>query len=340
MIFFGKSVLKLYGSTAILFLCNAGFLRAQECKESVYFDTSFLSRYDEVSQMMKEKEGFVEGFFTTHDNVSINYLWLQRKNARYTMIFCSGFFPGRKEGLATFYALLPSDCNLLFFDARGHGKSTGQCMKRVWRYGLHEYKDVIGAICWVHKQQPACPIVIYGLCAGAFHAVRALLYMKSEGILELCFVKGLIFDSGWSSIKCVAHTAPKSHVLEWAAQRFENHELFSTMLCKLLGYCIDGLYYALVYPALYVMGDQTNLVDYISAIHTPIFYIHAEHDSYASIEPVKLLAQKTKHATCWWIAEQSKHACHHLKLKDQYRERLLDFVTKIVAQDQVITTAR
>lgn len=312
-----------------MLLVAAVCTHAQDWRESVYFDTAFLSRYDDVCQVMQKRDGFVEGFFTTQDNVSINYLWLKRDGARYTVVLCSGFLPGRKEGLATFYALLPCDCNLLFFDARGHGKSGGQFLGSLWSYGLHEYKDVIGAICWAHEQQ-ACPIIIYGVCSGAFHAARAVLDMEKRGFLQQYLVKALVFDSGWSSLERVARTGLKNSATEWVEKWFNNF-WGSRAILSGIGCCMNGLYYCLIYPVLRMMGDSLNLADHISALTLPVFYIHAENDSYASIDDVKVLAQKTEHATCWWITEKSKHACHHLKLKEQYRERLLGFLESILA---------
>ena len=90
-------------------------------EKNYYFNTVFLSNYDKVKRHLINKDGFINGFLTTSDTIKINYLWLKRPTARYTVILSGGFWPGRKEGLATFYKLFPEDCNLLFFDARGHG---------------------------------------------------------------------------------------------------------------------------------------------------------------------------------------------------------------------------
>src|SRR5690606_10231834 len=60
-----------------------------------YLNTQFLNQYTAVSQQLCN-DGFYEGYFTTTDQFSINYLYLKRPNAIATIIFCSGFLPGRK----------------------------------------------------------------------------------------------------------------------------------------------------------------------------------------------------------------------------------------------------
>ena len=321
---------KLFSVLLVCFL-SIHAMPSDDWRQSPYFNTKFLVQYDAVCHTLIEKEGFVEGFFPTEDSVSINYTWLKRPNARYTMIFCSGFWPGRKEGIATFYAMLPDDCNLLFFDARGHGKSKGRFLTKLWQYGAHEYKDVIGAACWAHKQQK-CPIVIYGICAGAFHAAHAVLRMQERNMLNKLCVKGLIFDSGWSSIGDVSKTAFTSELNAFAYKKtrkwFKNYNTVYPPLSKVVRCGVNIFHTCIIRPALY-WNKQTELFDKIGDLSLPTFYIHAECDDYAKIEPVKRLASQTKHATCWWISEQSKHACHHLKLKEQYRDRLLHFLEQL-----------
>ena len=299
-------------------------------KDSPYFDTKFLVQHDLVSQHLMNDEGFTEGFFLTEDNVSINYLWLKRPNARYTVVFCSGFFPGRKEGLATFYAMMPDDCNLLFFDARGHGKSSGRFLSRIWGYGSQEYKDVIGAMHFAAKQQ-RCPIVLYGVCAGAFHATHALLHLQERGMLHHAMqIKGLIFDSGWSSIGDVSRTAFMSEVDGALRKRFKQSNWLYRTTRAVARVSVQSAHFCVARPVLSWRKKRMALVDKIDQLDVPMFYIHAQGDAYARIEPVQKLAEQTKQATTWWISEPSKHACHHLKFKEQYRERLLDFIEGVL----------
>jgi hypothetical protein len=139
-------------------------------------------------------------------------------------------------------------------------------------------------------------------------------------------IKGLIFDSGWSSIADVSHTAFVSEVDGIVRKRLkESNWLYRPMSAMAKG-MVHVAHFCIARPILSWRKKKMMLVDKIDQIDIPMFYIHAQGDQYASIEPVQRLADHTKRATSWWISEQSKHACHHLKLKEQYRERLLNFI--------------
>ncbi len=293
-------------------------------------NTAFLRDPSQVRVALLD-EGFEEGDFQTEDDVSIHYLWKQRKNARVTMICCAGFFPGKKEGVASLYPMMPDDTNIMFFDARGHGQSGGSC-KKVWRYGLDEYKDIVGAVAHAHEQDD-CPIVLWGTCSGSFNAAHAVHHMARNKKINEYKVKGLVFDSGWASYHKVSYSGPTSEANE------QIRWLISTCLgknCvsrKLSAGCekVTSLFLALVHRYLYtpmISGYEsaTNLYDKISEIPIPVLYIHSEDDSYVDIEEARKLAKQTPQSTEWWIQEPSKHACHLLKHKRPYRKQLLDFI--------------
>lgn len=305
-----------------------------------YFDTSFLAQYDKVHSALI-KEGFEEIFFKTPDNFTINALFLERPHARSTVILCAGWFPGRKEGMATFYALLPDDANILLFDARGHAKSEGTHFWTIWRYGLNEYKDVIGAINFVHNRTHK-PIIIYGLCSGAFHAAHALIALTKKNLIQQLNIKGCIFDSGWPSVTIASKTAIFRDIeikLLKSIARLYNikpyHHARSTVLYKLctnLAYGIfSSIHWLLFKPALAWYEPKTSLFDKIGTIKTPLFFIHSEDDTYVKIADVKKLASSssTNH-THWWIKEPSRHAYHHLKHQQAYQKFLTQFINKIL----------
>lgn len=316
--------------------------------ESPYLNTRFLEQYDLVSQTLQE-EGFQEGFFTTSDKLNINYLYLPRSQAEYTMIFCCGWLPGRKEGLASFYALMPQNCNMLFFDARGHGKSDGPLLSNFWEYGKKEYKDVIAAIRFAHEQSSK-PIILFGICAGAFHAAHALITLEKNKKLADLTVAGLIFDSGWGSVSTSSHSAPRARIRESIAsaaahiygskqsKKHENNVVIRT-ISQLAANTYSVAHALLVRPLLYLNEKRTNLFDKIHQMRTPVFFIHAHDDEYTTIKDVKTLARLVERKKCWWITEPSSHASHHLKHKDEYRAQLCTFIGSCIKKDSLPNTA-
>ena len=67
-------------------------------------------------------------------------------------------------------------------------------------------------------------------------------------------------------------------------------------------------------------------------MHT--LFIHSEDDTYVNINDVKKLCDKTKDAEHWWIDTPSKHACHHLKYKEEYTARVNNHIEKCIAAHQ------
>lgn len=322
----------------IPFLCLAHD-NESSWENSPYFDTTFLSNYDEVRTSLC-KEGFKEVCIPTEDGLNLNGLLLERPEATLSVIVCCGFYPGRKEGMASLYPMLPHTCNILFFDARGHGTSEGKFWSAIHRYGKDEYRDVIAAIDYMHKHVQK-PILIHSICVGAFHAARALIELQKKDLIANYALQGLIFDSGVASIVesaeiprkhlqhkiipgIVTSTMYKNDSKKEAKERYiyKIAWFMSAKILRSIEFCVK--------PFLRWHETETNLQDKMCTIPCPVLYIHAKNDSYASCETIISLAAKTQRAHCWWI-ENSEHAANHLKHKQEYRIRLCDFIGQILS---------
>lgn len=298
-----------------------------------FYSTSFLKDHLTVRKSLKEV-GFKEITFKTADNLTLAGLFLSRPNATCNVIVCAGWLPGRKEGMATFYALLPTDCNILLFDARGHGQSEGPLFWNLWRYGIDEYKDILAAVAHLNKQNQL-PIIIGGICSGAFNAAHAIVYLEKNNLLAHSRVKGLIFDSGWGSILKIITTAPLAGIkkrlastLSFIYKTKKNNTHHSTLyqLCSRVAdhICLFG--HRVSTRLLVARYDHiTNLSDKISCITSPILFIHSHDDTYAHFNEVVQLATLAPNKQCWWL-ECSYHAKHHLKHRDVYKEKVATFI--------------
>lgn len=326
--------------------CAPVYLLCQESKKSAvrnkYFDTSFLADYKQVARSLKE-ENFNEVSFKSTDGLRLEGLYLKRSDARYTVICCAGWWPGNKEGIATFYTLLPHDCNILFFDARGHGNSEGSF--RRLNYGVHDYKDIIGALEFIHKDTSK-PTLLYGLCAGAFNAAHALFELQEQNRLDALQVSGLIFDSGWISVGRTSYSVAiaktnemlMKRVASWyvlphyrEAKKTRLFSCFSSLSNLLIG-CI----HTVLSPFLRHYDPTTNLLSKAQkkALHNvPCFFIHSYDDACASLADVQMLAACIPHKTCWWIDKPSKHACHYLKHTNEYKQYLHEFIASVVGAE-------
>lgn len=343
-------VMKKILTFIILAYCASAsvYLVAQESHKSTvrskYFDTAFLGDYDQVARSLKE-ENFNEINFKSTDGLRLQGLYLKRPNAQYSVICCAGWWPGRKEGIATFYTLLPQDCNILFFDSRGHGKSEGSYKQL--NYGVHEYKDIIGALEFVHNDTSK-PTLLYGLCAGAFNAAHAVFELQKQNRLKALQVSGLIFDSGWVSVERTAYSVAKSKTNEMLMKRVaswymlphyreaQKTTLFSCA-SSLTNVLIGGVHLMLK-PFFTYYDSATNLL--VKAQKTPLrvpcLFIHSCDDACVSLSDVQKFAACIPRKECLWIDKTSKHACHYLKHTDMYEQYLHRFIKSVIEEGEIV----
>jgi len=105
-----------------LLLFSGNIFANNDWQTSQYFNTQFLMKYDKVKETLIADD-FREVTFTSPDGISIKGLYRKKANARMNVVLSAGFYPGRKEGMASFIKLLPDDTNILFLDARGMEKA-------------------------------------------------------------------------------------------------------------------------------------------------------------------------------------------------------------------------
>lgn len=340
MCYSGLAMTVLCWVASLQLMFNQSMLQADNnqafWRNSPYLDMKSYTSYEYIRSLLIRDDGFVQDAFLTVDGLLIDCLIKQCPQADYTFILCAGWLPGKAEGMAGIYALLPKNCNVLLFNSRGHGGSQGSLMRSMWSYGEHEYKDVIAAIEYAH-QISGKPIVIIGVCAGAFHAAHALARLTKQGRIEELNVKGLVFDSGWSSVSRVSLTVPNARINEIIARmvakikrshyRQEKNSWPARALSSIVQR-IYGIFHTMGYRP-FITEGKTNLFKYIKQIGIPMLFIHSYDDDYAVISDVKRLAQCVQQAECWWIDKPSKHACHFLKHTQEYQRRIIHFFDTI-----------
>ena len=318
----------------ILFLHTVVF--AGDWKDSRYFNTAFLRQPDKVRESLIQDEQFEKGDFNTQDNVRIHYLWKKRPNAKKTLICCGGYSPGKKEGLASLYPMMPEDTNILFFDARGHGQSNGGSFK-LWRYGLDEYQDIVAAIEYAQKKDN-CPIMIWSTCSGSFNATHAIRHLAQEEKLQN--VKGMICDGGWASLATASYSAPVSGARDFITAYIKSclgknkvSNALSYGCAQLSKLCLRTIYYCVWSPLSAAHEQTTTLFGKMGDFPIPVLFIHGIHDTYVNIEETKRLAKEAPNSQTWWVTKPSKHACILLQHKEEYRDHVLDFMNGALQEE-------
>lgn len=324
--------------------CLAAPLELPLDEQDPLFDTSFLLQYDKVAEHLVEKHDALHTTLTTSDNLKLDAVWIPCKNATNTVIAPAGFFPGRKEGMATLKPLLPDNSNLLLFDARGHGISEGSFWSNLRNYGINEYNDVIAAMNYAKETGDNKPLILLGMCAGGFHSIRALTYLKDDNALALYNVKGVILDSTFTSCQQVIPAGYYHFSQKLIPQllrsniytKDSNEQVKQRLLYKFLWNFVGNPFVTLLTWCIrggIQQHDATTRID--NTIHKiseiPITFIHAATDNYAPLQDIVVLKKNHNNPDDELHAyEDSSHANNFLKKKNDYRKTLHEFLATVI----------
>lgn len=273
--------------------------------------------------------GFKKIYFTTQDNIKLCGLFLDKSKSekiKGTIIYVAGFYPGLKEGMASFYSLvIDQPYNILLFDARGHNESEGDFLnyQGIKNYGRNEALDIVAAVQLVYNYNQNNNlnknIIIHGICSGAFNSIKAIEQLSEKSCPECNSIQAIIFDSGWFRFQDVTKTTIYAEVEKrlkkgwfwWAAQPI-----------SFITYQIYNLFFAKDH------NSQTDIYQSIQKINKPIFFVHCDKDPYVAIEPVKKFTEECNCKYTWWIPHDS-HANYHMHNYQSYKDKLLEFLNMV-----------
>ena len=295
---------------------------------SQLFNTSILRTSGKVQEILLS-HGFKKVCFKTKDDFKICGLFLdqsKKMKIKGTILYCAGFYPGTKEGMTSFFALLADQpFNFLFFDARGHQESDGKLLsyQNIKQYGSSEYQDIIATIDFLHtyntEHKLSQDIIIHGICSGAFHCMKAIDHLAKTNCAQCNNIKGIIFDSGWLKLSDIVEPTLCAEV----KHRFKN--TYFSWLIKPTCW-ITEQFYRLVFKSHHLKLD--SIEKSIQNISCPIFFIHCTRDPYVPVKPVQEIAQQVKYPHSWWIEHES-HGTYHLKEQQEFKKKLQDFLNTV-----------
>lgn len=329
---------------------------------SDYFNAKKLSDAVYIRQKLISEEGFKEVTFQSEDGHKIAGLLRIKDKAPYTVVNFSGFFPGRKEGMATLVELFDRNINLMLVDARGHGQSEGPFASALLsgEYGLDEHLDVIAALKYVSEKTNGNPIIVHGLCMGGRHATIALAHMSStidpETQLSLTArynIRGFISDSaptGAAILKPVLREEVVNKMLPQIIKtkfpRFfggglPKQEILKTKTFKVMAVIASGF---VRIGRFIIESNGLNLNDWSGAIKSkgkvkhitcPIMYIHPVCDTYVPFSCTKNISQEAKEKTEFYPTQHIEHVTMHIQHPKEYAQEIDMFIQKVLDKELV-----
>jgi fermentation-respiration switch protein FrsA (DUF1100 family) len=232
--------------------------------------------------------------FSASDGVELAGWFLPHPHPRGNLIFCHGH--GRNRGHVA--ALLPTfhnlGLNVLAFDFRGHGESTGHTST----FGFREVQDLLAAEAYLRDRCPHRPLLLSGISLGAAVTLQTLPYLHD--------VRGVWCESSFA--------------------RFSNAVDYKfSALPDCLRVPLIGSYYALGWLDCRIWVPSVNPVNCLDGLSTPIFFCHGERDELVPPSEARMLfdryAGPKQH---WWVAGSSHYNVRQ-RNHSEYLHRLRTF---------------
>lgn len=293
-------------------------------QRSSLFTKRFVADASQAQQYLIAKHGFEKTTLMSRDGIELEAMCRIIPNAEYSVVLTGGFLPGKVSGIFAFVELFHPNCNMVFVQSRGRGGSQGRDkFHRLWRYGVDDYLDTVAGIEYI-AEKGDMPIVLYGVCAGAFHSMHAVLKLDELGLTKIkSQISGLVFDSGWPNVAEVSKTA-----LPRGIDKILKKCAWKRVLAKAL--------YGLVRPPVmfyheYWYGDQTDLRNHAHKLQIPLLFVHGQQDAWADFELLQDLIKvciSTNDNVSWWFPDSAEHGDLYFapELIDQYSQKLRAFV--------------
>ena len=272
------------------------------------------------------KRGCISVDFRTSDNKKINALLRFHPKAVANVIVLVGWNPGRVEGASLLMDMLSREkYNILFVNVRYHGRSEpGSLWWHLTDLGVHEPKDVIAALNFLRYQTRHImngtttidttqkPIFIYGICAGAFHALNAVKDLKKDEVDQLG-LRGIIADGAWGRVSEV--------VKETGLAMGSKNKVAQKLLM-----IVKWLFFDRSFKR---HESKTCLYGKIGDLQVPVYFFHAKDDERARLKHVKALLgdlHRTGKNPSVYLFDGNCHGALYLKWKYLFRNALVAFL--------------
>jgi pimeloyl-ACP methyl ester carboxylesterase len=219
-----------------------------------------------------------------------------------TVVLGHGRFGSKDSDLRYGPSLREAGYNSFLFDFRGHGRSEGSYTS----FGLHERKDLLGAIDFLHSKGISSTGVI-GFSLGAVAGI---------GTAAICEeIRAVIADGAFPELRStLARGAQERGLPTWMTRSL------GPFILWLAGRRVGGNLEE---------AEPMRWVDRIAP--RALFIIHGGRDRYISTEDVRRLYDRAGEPKELWIASQAEHRRVDQIHPEEYRKRVVSFFDRYLA---------
>lgn len=229
----------------------------------------------------------------------------------------------RREFLKQAPILHLAGYNILLFDCREHGISTGSF--KGFSYGIREHQDVIYAVRYMKNIKKMEKIAVVGTSQGA---TSTILAASKENSIDAVVVENpftSVDDLLTDVINGLLSSKP-----EWTNEAGGLASYLVSFGDFIPSWYRTFLKYVTIYKIVYTTneGQFINPIDVISKIEKPVFLIHGTADSLIPLKHTERLFERATEPKELWVADGCEHAAIYNRYPKEYSEKITAFLNR------------
>jgi alpha-beta hydrolase superfamily lysophospholipase len=242
--------------------------------------------------------------FRTEDGATLRGWFVPAGQSEVGVVTVHGAGANRSEFLSEAKILHDAGYPVLLFDCRGHGASDE--VGRGISLGAREHRDVEAAVSYARQSRGMKRVVVLGCSQGAASSIEAAGEDKE--------IDGVIAEASFLE---------PDEVLEFATHKIrpDLKPWFVTMMCRIAVWRMGG-------------SGMPGPVDAVAKISPrPVLLMQGSADEMVPPHDVQILYDHASDPKVIWIGDGAGHCQLADKYPDQYRARILDFMSRYFPLD-------
>jgi uncharacterized protein len=239
------------------------------------------------------------------DGVRLAGWLLPHPHARGNVLFCHGWGRNRGQAAGLLPVLHEMGFNVLAFDFRGHGDSSGHTA----RFGRSEVQDLLSAAAFLREQFPGQPLFIIGVSYGAAVTLQALPHVAD--------VAGVWSEGCFSRMENVVANYFQP-LPDWIRPALVD-------LCDAVAWLDCG-----------IKSGDINPLDGLQRTTTPIYFCHGRRDELIPLSEAEALYQAYDGPKWAWWVDGANHYNVRQRNNGEYLRRLRSFLESPTGAEKAI----
>lgn len=266
--------------------------------------------YDPEDPWLEEKKWYneverEEVSIESADGLNLSGVYIESESASKKVAILAHGYAGNLEQMAPYVKLYHDmGFNVLVPDARGHGTSEGDYIG----FGWHERKDYLQWIqLMIDKVGTDAELALFGISMGG----ATVMNVSGEDLPDN--VKVIVEDCGYSSLN--------GELAYQLKDMYDLPEFPLIPVTSLVTKVRSGYWFG-----------EADTVEQVKKNKVPMLFIHGAEDKFVPTDMVYDVYEANSSPKELYIAPNADHADSYVENKEEYEQKVQDFVLKYVSQ--------